>query len=160
MSANNAPFALGSSGLAANAAVYNVNLGRKWTINGADWRLLKAANTLATPQRQVFISALSGTAPTYVANTTVTLDDLRVVAFGKSDQVALALGDFFLGQVSGYGEAISAAAIVAGAALAPSTVAGAVITATAATLSGVCAIALTAAGAGAQTIGTRIIHLS
>lgn len=160
MSANTAPFGLGSSGLAVNAAVYNTNIGRQWIINGAHWRLLKATLALATPQRQVFITALSGTGPTYSAGTTTTVDDFRVVGFGKSDQVALAAGDFFLGQTSGFGEAISSAAIVAGAALAPSATAGAVVTATAATLAGVCGIALTAAGGAAATIGVRIVNLT
>lgn len=160
MSANSAPFALGSSGLAANASVYNTNLGRQWMINGANWRLLKAATakTAAEVRYSPLVTALSGGLPTYSVDTTTGAASFLGVAFGKSDQVALAAGDFFLGQTSGYGEATSAAAIAAGAMIGTSTTAGKIDDAgvTAPLMMGV---SLESAAAADELVGIRIVNL-
>jgi hypothetical protein len=160
MSANNAPFALGSSGLAANAATYSVNLGRQWMINGAMWRLLKAATakTAAEARYSPFVSAVSGGLPTYVVDTTTGAGSYLGAGFGKSDQVALAAGDFFLGQTSGYGEATSAAAIAAGAMIGTSTTAGKIDDAgiTAPLMMG---ISLESAAAADELVAIRIVNL-
>lgn len=161
MSANSAPFALGSSGLAANASVYNTNLGRQWMINGANWRLVKATAAMTTTavRYSPLVTALSGGLPTYAVATSTTAADYLAIGFGKSDQVALAAGDFFLVQTSGFTEATSAAAIAAGALIGTSTTAGKIddATITAPTAMGV---ALESAAAADELVGIRIIHLA
>ena len=160
MAANSAPFAPGSSGLAANLATYATNLGRQWMINGAQWRLVKAATakTAAEARYSPFVTALSGGLPTYAADTTTGAGSYLGVGFGKSDQVALAASDVFLVQTSGYGEATSAAAIAAGAMIGTSTTAGKIDDAgiTAPLMMGV---ALEAAAAADELVGIRIVNL-
>lgn len=158
MAANAAPFAIGSSGLAINAAVYNANINRQWMINGAAWRLGKAGAALATPSRQTLVTTLSGGLPTGTLNTTAIADNFLVYGVCRAGQVALALGDFVLVQTSGYTETISSAAIAAGAVLATSATAGQVVTG-AAGVGGHFAIALEAAAGAGEFVGSRLINL-
>lgn len=160
MSANNAPFALGSSGLAANASVYATNLGRQWMINGAMWRLVKAATakTAAEARYSPFVTTLVSGAPSYLADTTTGAGSYLGVGFGKSDQVALSASDFFLVQTSGYAEATSADAIAAGAMIGTSTTAGKIDDAgiTAPLMMGV---SLEAAAGADELVAIRIVNL-
>lgn len=158
MSANNAPFAIASSALAINGAVNNVNLGRQWIINGAGWRLVKAAGALTLPGRKLLVSAISGGLPTYIATTTVTANDYLGVGFAPAGQVTLATGDAFLVQTSGYGEGISAAAIAAGAAVGASTTAGKIDDASI-TAVGTFGISLESAAGADENVGIRIVNL-
>ena len=161
MAANSAPFAPGSNGLAANLAVYATNLGRQWMINGANWRLVKAATakTAAQARYSPFVTTLSGGLPTYLVDTTTGAASFLGVGFGKSDQVALAASDVFLVQTSGYGEATSADAIAAGAMIGTSTTAGKIDDAgvTAPLMMGV---SLESAAAADELVGIRIVNLS
>lgn len=161
MSANNAPFELGSSGLATNYATYATNLGRQWMINGANWRLVKAATakTAAEARYSPFVTTLSGGLPTYIVDTTTSAASYLGIGFGKSTQVALAAGDVFLVQTSGFGEATSAAAIAAGAMIGTSTTAGKIddVGVTAPLMMGV---SLESAAAADELVGIRIVCLS
>ncbi len=161
MSANNAPFALGSSALASNASTYNTNLGRQWMINGANWRLVKStgALTAAEVRNSPLVTTLVSGVPTYLAARTTGAASYLGVGFGKSDQVALAAGDFFLVQTSGYCDATSADAIAAGAMVGTSTTAGKIddATITAPTMMG---IALEAAAAADEAVAIRVVNLS
>lgn len=126
MSATSPPFTPGGKALAATtnaAALYGANLGKRWTVDGADYVLVKAAAALTSMGRAVVASATSGGLPTYIVNTTTTAFDPYAVGVFRSDQVDLASGDFALVQVSGYAEVISAAAIAAGAGVGASTTA-------------------------------------
>lgn len=161
MAANSAPFAPGSSGLAANLAVYATNLGRQWMINGANWRLVKSTGALTAAEVRYapLVTTLVSGAPSYLAARTTDAASYLGVGFGKSDQVALAANDVFLVQTSGYGEATSADAIAAGAMIGTSTTAGKIddATITAPTMMGV---ALESAAAADELVAIRIVNLS
>lgn len=123
MAATSPPFAPGASSLAANASLMADLLGKKWIVDGADWRMVKAAGALTSMGRAVVVSAESSALPTWICTTSTTASDDAWVGVCKSTQVDLATGDFFLVQCSGTCEMISAAAIADGAVVGCSTTA-------------------------------------
>lgn len=158
MASMTVPFATGSSALAAYSTVLSVNLGRMWIVNGAAWRLVKAAAALTTMGRAVVVSALSGGLPTFSVNTTTTADNHLVVGVFPSNQVDLASGDFALVQCSGYGEVISAAAIADGAAVGTSTTAKKCDDASI-TVKGTIGYVLESAAGADENVGIRFCNL-
>lgn len=125
MSATSNPLGLtpGQVASASYADLYDVNLGRIYTINGARWMIVKAAGALTTMGRAIVASATSGGLPTYTVSTTTTANDPYVVGVCHSSQVDIAAGEYFLVQGSGFAEIISAAAIAASVAIGSSTTA-------------------------------------
>ena len=120
MAANAPPFIPGQSASALYDKSYAINLGRKWIFEGADWRLVKAAVALTSMANAAVVSAEVVGVPTYVGNTTTTAGDRTFVGVCATGQVDLAIGDYFLVQVSGTPLMIADAAIATDVALATS----------------------------------------
>lgn len=158
MSASSPPIAPGSKGLAAYDSVYEVNLGKKWTVDGNDWRLCKTGGALTSCGSFALVTAVSSGLPTYVVNTTTTASEQLIVGVLHEDQVDLASGDYCMVQCSGYCNTISAAAIASDAAIGTSTTAGKVDDATI-TVGGTLGYALESAAGADELVATRLLSL-
>jgi hypothetical protein len=148
----------GEVGKAANGDAYEANLGNLYFgAQGKKYRLCKAAAALATMGRALVGSAGSSGLPTFIVNTTTTAADPLGIGGCVSTQVDIAIGDYFLVQTGGYGELISAAAIVLGASVGASTTAKKVDDATM-TDGGTTAVALESAAGADENVAVRFIR--
>ena len=159
MASASPPLFPGQKGLATFANDYSRNLGRYWIINGAAWRMVKAAAALTSITRATLVSAISGGLPTYVVNTTTTASDVNVMGVCSSVQVDLAIGDFFLIQCGGFTEVISAAAIASSGLVGTSTTAKKCDDLGIAAGVGQFAVALEAAAGVDEFVGVRLMGL-
>lgn len=116
MSAESAPFALGSSGLAAYSTSYTTNLGRVYVINGRQLKLIKTSAALATIPKQVAVDAGTTTFTNTCAAVSAAANH-RFLGIFDTTQVDLASGDFALVIAGGMATAVCGAATTAGNAL-------------------------------------------
>ena len=156
MSATAPPIIPGSSGLAAYGSLYIANLGRTWEYQGATWRLVKAAGALTTMANAVVASTLTTGQPSWSVSTTTTASDFNTVGVCATGQVDLAAGDYFMIQVSGYCNVISAAAIAANVAIGSSTTAKKCDDATI-TLGGILGYSLESAAGVDELVGVQLV---
>jgi len=156
MSASAPPIVPGSKGLATFATIYIANLGRTWEYEGATWRLVKAGAALTTISSAALVTTLTAGLPSWAVNTSTTASDFNVVGVCAAVQEDLAIGDYFMIQVSGFCNVISAAAIAANVAVGCSTTAKKVDDATI-TLGGILGYSLESAAGVDELVGIQLV---
>lgn len=119
------PFPIGQTSTnASNAALLGSRYEQKTTVGIKTFVLVKAAAQLATPTRFAVVSALSGGLPTWNVNYSTTAGAGPALVISTDYTSTIASGAYFLAQIAGPAEIVSAAAIAAFALVGTSTTSG------------------------------------
>lgn len=151
------PLPIGTA--AASGAHLARDLGKVYFVNGKGYRLVKAAAAIAAAAKKVLITADSGGAPTWAVNTTTTANSANVAGVvpsgqtGSSGTTGLLENDYFLIQVSGSCDVISADAIAENGLVGTSTTAGKADDASVTAGVGAMGVALEAAAGADEDVG-------